>query len=214
MVLLNCSIIGEGTVIPVVIEESITVGLLKEAIAAKLNAKRADRLQLFLAKTAASTWLDWGGAAAVTLNGDGKLQGFEEMNPTLLLKNKKIFGENFQLGEGQDHVLVVPPKVTATNLATEELPVVKRARTEVTFAYDELVAITTIAQKLNPATDLAVGKLLKGPFSVLGTNLFGGLYVRQEYWDLYKLIKQQIQEAGTRKKLRRVLVIGSPGIGK
>ncbi|KAE9008868.1 hypothetical protein PR002_g15773 [Phytophthora rubi] len=175
MVLLNCSIVGEGAVIPVVIEESITVGLLKEAIAAKLSEKRADRLQLFLAKTAVGTWPDWGGAAAVTLDGDGKLQGFEEMNPTLLLKNKKNFGDNFQLGEGQVHVLVVPPKATATNLATEELPVLKRARTEVTFACDELVAITAIAQKLNPATDLAVGKLLKGPFSVLGTNLFGGL---------------------------------------
>nr|KAE8929728.1 hypothetical protein PF009_g20166 [Phytophthora fragariae] len=66
-------------------------------------------MQLFLAKKG-KAWLDWAEAAAVTLDEDGYLQGFEEMNLTLFVKDPKNFGEKFQPGEGKVHVLVVAPQ--------------------------------------------------------------------------------------------------------
>ncbi|KAG6599827.1 Crinkler (CRN) family protein [Phytophthora cinnamomi] len=70
----------------------------------------ADNLQLFLAKTAGGAWLDGVGAAAVTLDEDGHLQGFEQMDPTLFINNDKHFGKNFGPAEGEVHVLVVAPE--------------------------------------------------------------------------------------------------------
>ncbi|KAG2794573.1 hypothetical protein PC116_g26137 [Phytophthora cactorum] len=53
MVLLNCVVVEEGSVIPIIIEGWETVGVVKEAIANKLKyTGRADQLRLFLAKTA------------------------------------------------------------------------------------------------------------------------------------------------------------------
>ncbi|KAG3114908.1 hypothetical protein PI124_g2548 [Phytophthora idaei] len=37
-------------------------------------------------------------------------QDFEQMDSTLWIKNAKYFGDKFQPGEGQVHVLVVVPK--------------------------------------------------------------------------------------------------------
>ncbi|KAL4094556.1 hypothetical protein PRIC1_010217 [Phytophthora ramorum] len=56
-----------------------------------------------------SAWLDGAGAAAVALDERGHPQGFVQMDPTLWIKNPKHFGDNFQPGEGQVHVLVVVP---------------------------------------------------------------------------------------------------------
>ncbi|KAE9353758.1 hypothetical protein PR003_g3714 [Phytophthora rubi] len=66
----------------------------------------ADKLLLFLAKKDGA-WLDGVGAAAVALDGDGHLQGFEQMDPTLFINN---FGKNFGPAEGEVHVLVVVPE--------------------------------------------------------------------------------------------------------
>ncbi|KAG4222135.1 hypothetical protein PC116_g29390, partial [Phytophthora cactorum] len=113
MVLLNCALVGEGSVISIIIEEWKTVALLKKAIKGKKPDTirgEADKLQLFLAKKHGA-WLDGAGAAAVTLDEDGPLRGFgDQMDPTLWVKNAKYFGENFQPGEGQIHVLVVVPE--------------------------------------------------------------------------------------------------------
>ncbi|KAG2800511.1 hypothetical protein PC113_g24700 [Phytophthora cactorum] len=114
MVLLNCALVGEGSVISIIIEEWKTVALLKKAIKAKkpndFKDVDADKLQLFLAKTEGGAWLAGAGVAAVTVDGDGHPQGFELMDPTLWIKNPKHFGANFQPGEGQIHVLVVVPE--------------------------------------------------------------------------------------------------------
>ncbi|KAG3047774.1 hypothetical protein PC122_g24015 [Phytophthora cactorum] len=113
MVLLNCALVGEGSVISIIIEEWKTVALLKKAIKEEKPDTikgEADKLQLFLAKKHGA-WLDGAGAAAVTLDEDGPLRGFgDQMDPTLWVKNAKYFGENFQPGEGQIHVLVVVPE--------------------------------------------------------------------------------------------------------
>ncbi|KAG2958606.1 hypothetical protein PC119_g26966, partial [Phytophthora cactorum] len=113
MVLLNCALVGEGSVISIIIEEWKTVALLKKAIKEEkpndFKDVDADKLQLFLAKTEGGAWLAGAGVAAVTVDGDGHPQGFELMDPTLWIKNPKHFGANFQPGEGQVHVLVVVP---------------------------------------------------------------------------------------------------------
>ncbi|KAG2805648.1 hypothetical protein PC113_g24212 [Phytophthora cactorum] len=61
MVLLNCALVGEGSVISIIIEEWKTVALLKKAIKAKkpndFKDVDADKLQLFLAKTDDGAWL-------------------------------------------------------------------------------------------------------------------------------------------------------------
>ncbi|KAG3230050.1 hypothetical protein PI124_g24851, partial [Phytophthora idaei] len=123
MVKLFCAIVGEaGSAFPVNIDQSETVGDLKEAIAGKLKyTGRADKLQLFPAKAANGAWLDGAGVAAVTLekaagsavpvlvDDHGNRHDFVKMDPLLWIKNDQHFGANFQPGEGQVHVLVVVP---------------------------------------------------------------------------------------------------------
>ncbi|KAG2959575.1 hypothetical protein PC119_g26665 [Phytophthora cactorum] len=61
MVLLNCALVGEGSVISIIIEEWKTVALLKKAIKEEkpndFKDVDADKLQLFLAKTDDGAWL-------------------------------------------------------------------------------------------------------------------------------------------------------------
>ncbi|KAG3230368.1 hypothetical protein PI124_g24534 [Phytophthora idaei] len=60
MVLLNCALVGEGSVISIIIEEWKTVALLKDAIKGKNPATitcDAKDLQLFLSKADDGTWL-------------------------------------------------------------------------------------------------------------------------------------------------------------
>ncbi|ETI51756.1 hypothetical protein F442_05035 [Phytophthora nicotianae P10297] len=47
--------------------------------------------------------------------------------------------------------------------------------------------------------------------TIFGTSIPDGLYIRQEYWDLHDIIKQRLRSD---RSLRRILVVGSPGIGK
>ncbi|KAG3088957.1 hypothetical protein PI125_g18179 [Phytophthora idaei] len=110
--LLTYAIVGLAEGDGVEIDDGLPVWKLKDAIREKERSKdRVIReLQLFLAKTEGGAWLDGAGAAAVTLDGDGHLQGFEQMDPTLWINNDKNFGKNFQPGEGQVHVLVVVPE--------------------------------------------------------------------------------------------------------
>ncbi|GMF29734.1 unnamed protein product [Phytophthora fragariaefolia] len=59
--------------------------------------------------------------------------------------------------------------------------------------------------------DVKAGEVLKTPTAIFGTSLFNGLYIRQEYLDLHDIIKQRLTSDSS---LRRILVVGSPGIGK
>ncbi|KAK1929377.1 hypothetical protein P3T76_015129 [Phytophthora citrophthora] len=72
----------------------------------------------------------------------------------------------------------------------------------------ELDAICELGQRLT-REDLVKGALLvKIPQKILRVNLSGGLYVRQEYWDVHAIMNEGLNPED------RVLVIGSPGIGK
>ncbi|KAL4167440.1 Crinkler effector protein 4 [Phytophthora ramorum] len=114
MVKLFCAIVGVvGSVFEVEIDEGASVSALKKVIKGEkpndLKDIDANKLQLFLAKTDGA-WLDGAGAAAVALDERGYPQGCVQMDPTLWIKNPKHFGDNFQPGEGQIHVLVVVPE--------------------------------------------------------------------------------------------------------
>lgn len=134
------------------------------------------------------------------------------------LKDDKYFGGDFQTGNCKVHVLVVVPETSTSEATTATVAAEisgKRERTEVTVdsidSLEELVPITEMAARLNPETDLAVGNLLNIPESPLG-RFKTGLYVRKEYWDLHKTIKQRLE--AKENDIYRILVIGSPGIGK
>ncbi|KAE9012476.1 hypothetical protein PR003_g15136 [Phytophthora rubi] len=112
MVKLFCVIVGvAGSAFSVRVDESDepeSVDDLKVAIQKKKSDTlkgEADKLQLFLAKTAGGNWLNGTSAAAVTLD---DLHRFTLMDPTLFVKNPAHFGENFQPGEGEVHVVVAP----------------------------------------------------------------------------------------------------------
>ncbi|KAE9023971.1 hypothetical protein PR003_g11598 [Phytophthora rubi] len=111
MVKLFCVIVGAtGSVFPVDIDSSESVGDLKKAIKKeKMYQFPADELQLFLAKTEDGTWLDVARVAFVPLDEHGYPQGFSHMDPILWINNPEIFGDNFQWGERQVHVLVAIP---------------------------------------------------------------------------------------------------------
>ncbi|KAG6618334.1 Crinkler (CRN) family protein [Phytophthora cinnamomi] len=113
MVTLYCTVVGvAGSAFPVDIDDKKSVGHLKKEVKAENPATitcDAKDLQLFLAKTADGAWLDGAGAAAVALDECGHPQGCVQMDPLLWIKNVKYFGDNFQPGEGQVHVLVVVP---------------------------------------------------------------------------------------------------------
>ncbi|KAG2765830.1 hypothetical protein PC129_g22197 [Phytophthora cactorum] len=110
---LECAIVGQAGTFDVDTDDSAKVSRLKKKIKVEkkndLKDVDADKLQLFLAKKANGKWLDGAGVVAVTLDGDGHPQGFEQMDPTLWINNDKHFGKNFGPAEGEVHVLVVVP---------------------------------------------------------------------------------------------------------
>ncbi|KAE8899504.1 hypothetical protein PF005_g3774 [Phytophthora fragariae] len=111
MVRLYCAIVGVvADEFVVDIDAGELVADLKAAIKEKLiYPYPAHKLQLFLAKKG-DEWLDWAGAASVTLDEHGTLQGFgDEMDDTQCINNANHFGANFQPGKGEVHVLVVFP---------------------------------------------------------------------------------------------------------
>ncbi|KAI9990462.1 hypothetical protein PInf_021464 [Phytophthora infestans] len=144
MVRLFCSIVGvAGSAFSVEVNEGKTVDDLKEAIKAKkandFKEVDADKLQLFLAKTAGGAWLDGAGAAGVILDNagapvsrdeNGAPQGFKKMDPLLWINNGNHFGKNFRPAEGNVHVLVVVPDQQLVS-ATAAISVKKRKLAEI-----------------------------------------------------------------------------------
>lgn len=65
-----------------------------------------------------------------------------------------------------------------------------------------------IAQELNLETS---GKLVAGPKTFFCTSCLNGLFIRQEYVDVAKIIATKFASIDS---INRVLVVGSPGIGK
>jgi hypothetical protein len=122
VVAVTCAIVGDS-VFDVEIDDGAKVSAFKKAIRAEMPKRitcDAVDLRLFLAKmdTTSTGWLNWAGLESVTLDGDRCPRGFEEMNPTLAVKNPALFGEDFKPGQDEIHVLVV----VATELVTRVEP--------------------------------------------------------------------------------------------
>jgi hypothetical protein len=64
---------------------------------------------------------------------------------------------------------------------------------------------------IGDGASLETGKLLALPDTLLGTAFSNGLYIRHEYWALFGIIQNALASF---KATRRVLVVGSPEIGK
>lgn len=169
---LTCAIVGVGTTFDVEVDDGEKVGTLrapaKQENSNALKDVDTPSLQLFLAKTMDGEWLSVTAAMAVALHTvipveldeHGRCQGFKWLNPTLRLNDSSYFGENFQPGDDQVHVLVVVPERKTTAVLKRSTGEKKRGIEEVISGFDTL-AITQFALQLS-AAELAVGSLLSG----------------------------------------------------
>ncbi|GMF36487.1 unnamed protein product [Phytophthora lilii] len=170
MVKLFCAIVGAaGSAFEVKIDDAESVSALKKAIWEEIKAKFipddkfrsvvASDLQPFLAKTEGGAWLDGAGAAAVALDERGHPQGCVQMDPTLWIKNVKYFGDNFQPGEGQVHVLVVVPGHARVDIGGTASRALKYKRTRwIINAQSFFLAARLSCQMIG--VDIAVGAIL------------------------------------------------------
>ena len=72
----------------------------------------------------------------------------------------------------------------------------------------ELEELIKVGQNLKD-DDIVAGRIITVPKKVFGIECPNGLYIRQEYLDVHSLITAAVESGDS-----RVLVIGSPGIGK
>jgi hypothetical protein len=163
-------------------------------------------MRLFLAKKGQNgVWLDTAGAEAVTFDESGKLpRDFEEMDPTLYLNDAECFGDEFEPERRQVHVLVVVPVDRAAKRQKVE------PSTLVGIWRTVAAEMAELSKDLKP-NHLEAGNMLAVPRKVFGTAFSNGLYIRREYWELYGIIQHVLASDKSRD---RVLVLGSPGIGK
>ncbi|KAG2787307.1 hypothetical protein Pcac1_g3458 [Phytophthora cactorum] len=202
MVKLFCAIVGvAGSAFSVRVDESdepeSVDDLKKEIKKEKPNDFKdvdADKLQLFLAKKHGA-WLDGAGAAAVTLDEDGPLRGFgDQMDPTLWVKNAKYFGENFQPGEGQIHVLVVVPEQGTSAPLVSDGGVFDRCSDPFFSKFQTVDEVNSWLQfpALLPLTERQT------------------LYIRSSY----KSIAAQALSKVDPNRRKYAVITGTPGIGK
>lgn len=159
-----------GRVFAVTIDDSQLVSDLHDVIKErKMYQFPADDLQLFLAKRDDGKWLSLDEAAAVALDEEGRLQGFEPMNPGRWIKNPKHFGEDFQAKQEEVHVLVVLP--------TTSEPALKRQRLHVEKSLAETWDYSELQLRAFPSVHQLVTLLQKPlPFRLLLNRQSEGLF--------------------------------------
>ncbi|DBA04365.1 TPA: hypothetical protein N0F65_002127 [Lagenidium giganteum] len=74
--------------------------------------------------------------------------------------------------------------------------------------WNELAALEKI---IHGVKELAVGTVIETPKTIFGAVFDDGLHIRQEYLDLHDIIQKRLV---SHSSLRRILVVGNPGIGK
>ncbi|DBA01932.1 TPA: LOW QUALITY PROTEIN: hypothetical protein N0F65_006665 [Lagenidium giganteum] len=167
----------------------------------------ARKLQLFITRRD-GVWLTENEVEQVTDTSDLKrLRGCQAPLETVGLSEENVRhtvddGEIAE-GNGPVNVLVVVPDTSVSE------PAAKRRRTDV-LDPAQLNALVEMAQQLTRTT---AGTWLTCTVTILllRTPVELGLYLRQEYLDLYELIDIRFASF---LLLQRVLVVGSPGIGK
>ncbi|KAL8002397.1 hypothetical protein Plhal703r1_c15g0072091 [Plasmopara halstedii] len=207
MVKIFCALVGEaGNAFSVTIDASESLDDLKDVIAEKQKFDfAASKLELYLAKRG-DRWLTENEVQDISdTSGLKHLSAARARVNRIGLSDEEVVGEIDEneeaAGNGPVNVLVVAPTKDGG---------VKRQRTDA-FNLKDMEDVEALVKKLNGGDELKVGKLLETPIIILGLSISKGLYIRKEYWDLYNIIEQQLRSDSS---LRRILVVGSPGIGK
>ncbi|KAK1937047.1 hypothetical protein P3T76_009825 [Phytophthora citrophthora] len=208
MTKLFCAIVGiSGSVFSVDIDLNQSVENLKVAI--KSQSDRAitvplPKIQLYLAKKG-NLWLkDDDTLDSILQSGD--VTSYEKMHVSWELNKSELFESGTSLGKNAIHVLVV---ISETQTISPSAGDRKRSASS-GIAEEKLLSVVKCGLKLSD-TDVAAGRLLEVPKHFMGIDIYDGLYVRQEYWDLHALITEKFD---SNRNVRRVPVLGSPGIGK
>ncbi|KAK1938993.1 hypothetical protein P3T76_009068 [Phytophthora citrophthora] len=172
-----------------------------------------DALQLFLAKKDNGAWLTATEAAVVCY--ESVAYHFKTINAEHFLMNPKNFGEEFQLEEGQVHVLVVAPMSGRTLEKPEfvvdgvNIPITDR----MTFNSRTLVDFWRTFQevptdgKANAVVALPEETFLLGDLSQ-GSRIF----IRPCYLQLWEVTLKMVQDEVKEKP--HLVIDGNSGIGK
>ncbi|CAK4531219.1 unnamed protein product, partial [Aphanomyces euteiches] len=148
MLTLLCVVVGEGKPFPIDIAADQSVGHLKDKIKGEIDYDGdADELDLYLAKTGGA-WLDTDGAKAVALDEDGKVAGFDAMDPTFSLTNPKCIGVNFKRNDGDIHVLVVVPEGVGGKVNNQLQDFDEEWLTDI-MTYSELPDLSHLVEKVS-----------------------------------------------------------------
>ncbi|CAK4679971.1 hypothetical protein LEN26_006964 [Aphanomyces euteiches] len=220
MPILYCVVVGDKSPFPVDVALTETVGVLKGKIKEKNpNTIQCDarKLQLYLASEDGAG-LSSNDATALQLD---DINGYKMMDPTFTIANKKHFGKDFVPKEGEVYVLVVVPTESEQTLRhagqkrqqsfgdARNTNSLKKPRIEASEPqeFPDLNSFVEAAEK----SSLDVGTLVNLPKTAIFESCFGGMYIRREYIYVADLIKRTLE---SHKLIWRVLVVGSPGIGK
>jgi Crinkler effector protein N-terminal domain len=216
MLTLVCAVVGQkGSEFSVEIEENKLVDALKDAIKQKQVYEFASsKLQLFLAKKDNSKWLDSSALETLTLNRDGYPEGLKHMDPLMWIKNPKYFGENFQLNEGEIHVLVVVPR----QAIPLDLQVVEGNRNRVDeWFVDELFSVQKKKRKLDEEeSDQSIRyfKMVGFPQVAHPRPEYNRIMIRDAYDVIFKELMDKMKLYLELKSACNLVVTGNPGIGK
>ena len=220
---LFCLIVGgEGNPFPVDINDKKTVGHLKEKIKEKkkkLQQYDADELRLYIGKKNKDKngeWLVRGEEHIKKLSKPDMEQNIadiylnEEMEmDTMDILGKDWFKEPIDLSKKEIHVLVKLPSKTKRGFFEDNDGRKKKSRVEdISTEVEQLWE--TVVMKFKE--DFKEGMLIHLPGKVFGQSFYKGLYIREEYIYLQNIINKEIELGET--PTEKILIIGSPGIGK
>ncbi|KAE8966197.1 hypothetical protein PR002_g28438 [Phytophthora rubi] len=126
MVLLNYALVGERGVSSIIVDELMTVAILKKEIKkdnpATITGDAKD-LQLYLAKKQ-DEWLPDNGALNTLLESEIDTSSYLHMRGLWELRKPELFGPGVSLGKKVVHVLVVVP--TEKRAASDPVPALDR----------------------------------------------------------------------------------------
>ncbi|KAL8003109.1 hypothetical protein Plhal703r1_c13g0065331 [Plasmopara halstedii] len=222
MVNLLCAIVGAASnAFEVNIDDTASVSVLKKAVKAKKPDTikcEAAKLELFLAKTEGGAWLDEAGAASVALDERGNPRGYVKMRSTLWIKNPMHFGDNFQPGEEQIHVLVVVPRQEQQSVALGAQDVGgKRVRVDEWFV-DETFSVQKKKRKLDEGETndkfTKYFKMARFPPLAHPMEKYAKIVERDAYAVVFAELMRKTKLCFEAESGANMVVTGNPGIGK
>ncbi|KAL3657052.1 hypothetical protein V7S43_018100 [Phytophthora oleae] len=199
---LKCAIVGQAGKFDVTIDDDKKVSELKDAVKEMENELKnidVDDLVLFLAKKDKGDGACLTGKEAAVVHGDLISRYLKLMKTTLFLENTENFGKNFQPGEAQIHVLVVPVEFPTLyepryrQCAVDGVDI--RVTESMTFNPPALVAFWRAFQAVRPEVEAdAVIMLPEGTFLLGDPTIDSRIYIRHCYPQLWEICWQTIHD--------------------